>query len=291
MVYTLVRCVWFIELPFKFDISKDVSISEIIFDDISILPIKKKESKYFDSIKVEYKTNINDDLIPKDAYDSHKTIGFKDEVTKKIGFKVNRFVNAYCRQVEKHIINQIFNGDDFITHYQSFIADMDGKVLDGVLSANREVRVLDNNMFNSIIDDIKTQESNIVNEFMRLASCFLENGYFDMAVMNLSMALEAFIKKLVFSKGVTSQDLNEVKGYVEKFFHVGLKKAIGKSLKEDEPDYFEVVSFIHYVRNEIAHGGLLINLEEYKGQNHDDIYNEIDDLIDEVEDIFEWISR
>lgn len=287
----IVKCVWCIVLPFKFTIDKGVNLSKFVVDDISIMPIKTKGSEYFDSIEVEYVTDIQENLLPKDEYDSMRTLDFKKDTTKKIGVKVNYFVNSYYRQVESNIINQIFNGDDFTTHYQMGIFDMEGNPVDGILSSNAGVRVLNKKLIDDIINDINTREKDIVDELMRMAQCFLENGYFDMAIMNLAMAQESFVKTYVFSKGLTVQDVNEVKGYVDKFFHIGLKKAKGQSLKEEMPECFQAVSFINDIRNEIAHGGSIYYIEEFKQKSQDEIYNLIDNLISYVEEVVEWINE
>ncbi|MDD2192842.1 MAG: hypothetical protein PHO12_09945 [Bacteroidales bacterium] len=282
----VVKCVWHIQLPFKFDVKNDVIISEIIIDDVSILFAKSKDSKFYDFINVEYITDIDDTLLPKNNCDFGRTSRFVTEVTQKVGVKVNYFINSYYRQVETHIINQIFNGDDFTTEYEMVILDMEGNPVDSILISNTGVRVLDKSLVDRIINDVNNKDRSIVNEFMRLAACFLENGYFDMTVMNLANALEASIKGYVFSRGISVQDLNEAKGYVEKFFHVGLKKAKGVSLKENMPDYFESVIIINATRNEIAHGGSLQNIKQ---MTQYEIYDVLEDLVDEVDEIIKWI--
>src|SRR5665648_712075 len=190
-----------------------------------------------------------------------------------------------CSGVE---LKEIIYGDDFTTECQMLILNMEGQPLDGVLQSNGGVRALSQRDINRIIEDVNIQEKNITDEFFRMAFCFLENGYFEMSIMNLSMAFESLIKTLVFSHGILVQDLKG-KGFLEKFFHDGLKLVKGASLKESEPNYYETLSIIFDARNEIAHGGRLQNVEYFEELNFYDVYNAVDDLIDDSEEIICWI--
>lgn len=275
-------------LPFKFDL-RNVEDRKIKIEDITIRLIKTKDSDYIDSIEVDYPTWLDDDLIPKDEYDVFKLYEFENKVIKKVGVKVSKFVNAYYRQVENHLINQIFNGDSFTTYYESYILGNDGKIIGSLVNGNCGVRVVEKELYERIIKDINNKNLNIVDEFMRIVGAFIENGYFEMAIINLSMALEAFIKSLVFSKGLKVQDLDG-KGYLDKFFVSGLKKSIGLSINEIDPDYYDAISLITKARNQVAHGSSLYDIVEFKQLSEDEIYDYIQDLIFTVEEIFEAIN-
>lgn len=287
-----VRCIVLLKLPFQFGTEKDLLVGEISVNNVQILPIKAKTSNFYDSLKVEYLTVIEEDYFPLNPLETLKNTDFKQKVIKKIGLQVNKFVNAYYRQVKDRFNNQVFNGDDFTTYYEMVVLDEEGKSIDHtVLTGDNSVRVIDHELYNNIINDIYQNDKDLVQELLRIATAFLEKGYFDMSIMNLSMALEAFIKTLVFSNGVKVQELEAVKGYVEKFFHIGLKKVIGLSMKENMPEYYDTVRIVTDARNTIAHGGSLNQANGFKEANEDELYDIIRHLTYEVGDIVEWAKE
>jgi hypothetical protein len=286
-----VRCLWNIILPFKFGTTEQFEIDSFTVEDITIRPIRTNGSKFYDSIQVVYYTEIDDELVPKDIYDMHRTIELKQNLTRSIGVKVNRFINAYYRQVETHIINQVFNGEDFITSYELRIFDLEGHHIDGLTYFDNGVHLLNKDLVEKINNDINNVHKDMSQEFLRLASCFQENGYLDMSFMNLALALESYIKRLIFFHGLRPQDLYDGKGYVEKFYHVGLKKVKGKSLMEEMPEIYDLVNRINDIRNDLAHGESINNSKYFEGMTMDQIYDLLDDYIWEVEDLFEWINK
>lgn len=273
-------------LPFKFGTSGDFEVDAFVIDNVSIEPIKSEQNQgEYDSIEVECITDIEAAELEDFAGEIH----FRERMTRIVGSKVNRFINSYYREVDRYIVSQLFNGSDFITRYDMMIFDMNGNAVAGAYIANANLRIFDEKAINRINDGINKEEE-ISDKFLRQAACFLENGYYDMALMNAAIALESLIKGYVHSKGVSDQDLSKVvKKYVIRYFHFGLMLSIGKSLKNEEPKLYNSVLEIHSMRNHIAHGKSIYSYNDFKGMNEDELFDIIEYYIDEIEEVFDWI--
>lgn len=95
---------------------------------------------------------------------------------------------------------------------------------------------------------------------------------------------------MVFSAGISSQDLDKAKGYVDKFFHIGLKKVKGFSLLEYNEELFNCIKVITNIRNHVAHGNSLRNFPAFKDWTDEQVFSYIEDLIWNGEDIIDLIK-
>lgn len=192
-----VLCEWIIELPYRFGKSEDYEFKEEQIDDVYIIPISINNKKYYNGLQVKYHTDMPDEIIPKDIYEYHKTFEFKINISKKIGYAINVYNAQLNELLNNFSIGNIFNGEEFTTGYVMRIYNDKNIPFDG-LDAMNSLPVLTKNSYENLLHKINNPNQPLENQFIKLANVFLENGYLDMAIMNLSMSLESLIKKWCF---------------------------------------------------------------------------------------------
>ncbi len=282
---------WLIRLPFQFTIDNKITDFKLEYNNVIITPIISKVTKLFEAIQVEIIEVVLEEELELMKKDFSKKMNFIQYTTRKAGVQASKFIRSYYQIVEKNKISQIYNGNDFITPYKMVIIDEQNIAIFGEIISNSGIRVITPNNLELIRKEILNDDKNIVDELFRMAYRFLENGFFEMAIMNLAMSLESAVKTFVFQHGIKTQDLNSQKGYVNKFYDVGLKLSKGKSLKEEQPEYFEAIETINDLRNEIAHGKHIREVLHFKSMSDEEIFDYLDDLLDYGEDILKWIRR
>ncbi|WP_066320458.1 hypothetical protein [Bacillus sp. FJAT-29814] len=284
-----VLCEWIIKLPYRFGKSEDFEFHPVNIDEISLIPISLQDKNYFNGLKVQYETNMPDEIIPKDLHDYHKTLDFKLTVSKRVGHAVNIYNSSLTSFLNNFTIGNLFNGEDFTTGYIMKIYNDENIIFDG-LDALNSIPVITKEDYNKLIQKVINPHPSVSHQFIKLANVFLENGYFDMALLNLAMSLESLVKKTVYSNGISSHDLVSEKGYVVKFFHLGLKLSKGYSLMEKNKELFNSIKVITDLRNHVAHGNTIKLYSDFKGWSDDMLFSYIEDLIWDGEDIIELIE-
>ena len=285
-----IRCVWRINLPFEFMKEDGFEFDYVKINDIYIKPIESKPSIY-GQIEIYLDTYLPEQFIPFDMYKNiHEKIEYKEKLNKRIGPLVNNFIDKLSNIVNKLPIVQVFNGKGFTTKCSLIILDENGNAIDALYSGT-SFRVVTKKKYEKLkIDAIDNQEK-IEEQFLKFSNIFLQQGYLDMSIMNLSMALESKVKKLVYINGITPKDLLPEKGYLEKFFHRGLKLVLGTSFKESEPEVFEELVFTNDIRDHVAHGNSVITFNPFKGLTKEEIFEQIQGCIYMVDFIFSWIDK
>lgn len=288
-----IKCLCRMKLPFSIGFSNEIEEPICIdIEDISISFIKKENDRFYDMLELTTYCEIEEELIIDDPRDTHKLLPFTRQMIYSFGRAANRFINSYYRTIDCRYISQLSNGDDLTVPYSMIFADEDDKpIIPAIFNGNGDVRVINGKNLEEIKHDVNVVSHDIVEECTRLSKTFLENGYFDMAVINISMASEAFIKRYVFSREIRIKDLEDVKtGYIDKFYCRGLELLKGISLLRKDEEWYRVLREIDDIRNRIAHGGSLHEIKRFKDMEEQEIHDLIDDYIWEVEDIFEWID-
>jgi len=81
-----------------------------------------------------------------------------------------------------------------------------------------------------------------------------------------------------------------VKGDIDKYFHLGLQILSGKSLKEEQHEYYKLLLEINDIRNRIAHGGSMYDLPNLNTKTPEEVYDLIFYFIWNMEDMLDWIK-
>lgn len=197
-----------------------------------------------------------------------------------------KFINAYYRVVDDSYINQLYNGRRINAPYDFLIED-NHKLIFNLSSMDYATGINDATMSEIEHDILSTHD--IVDELLRFSDSFLLNGLFEMSVMNLAMAAEAFIKTYVLSHGIKKQELEDKdsKALIDKYYHKGLKLITEKSLKEEKVTHYRVLRELIEIRNTIAHGGNMYEMINIRGKSNADIYDMIFKLKRNVKNTFE----
>ncbi len=284
------KCIWLLKLPFHLAIGKDIDHNtNIIIDETKLSFTKEKNSNFYEFLKVEVEAIIEDDYFSDNGVTTTEFFHFNKQITHYVGERINKFVNAYYRVIDNLYINQLYNGDSIIVPYYFFIYD-ENKNIKYNLDSMNVARVLDAKSLEKIKSNFSKSEHDIVDELIRYSNTFLENGLFEMSIMHLAMATESFIKTLATSNGIKKQALDSVKGYIDKYFHLGLHILTGKSLKEEQNEYYCILLEINDIRNRIAHGGSMYDLPVLSGKTLEDVYDLIFYYIWNMEDMLDWIK-
>ncbi|WP_167998833.1 HEPN domain-containing protein [Desulfitobacterium metallireducens] len=276
--------------------------SDIVIEEIVIKPWKSSiEMQHYDGFMVIYITHT-------DTPEPNLNLGYEHSflhklyksLAQKVGVVVKDFVNKLFLHMDESFFN-IFDGEDFIIPYGFSIPEL-GFNYD--YSDAKFVYKITQERITLTLNDMRKEQTikDLVREFIRQAEYFHEKGNFEMAIMNLSMASECFISKLLKDKGFPKKKLDkEFRNYESdyektmalEYFHFGFKKAYGKSLLEEKPDLFSVVEAIYKIRNAIAHGDnmydrqiLKINEIKYK-----DMFGFIRTLIFYFDETVNWINE
>jgi hypothetical protein len=176
---------------------------EININDCIINFKKSNGSNYLDLMQIKKEFSIGQEMIEKIKCVTVEFLSFMLELNSTAGKVANKFVNSYYRIIGGVNLINIYNGEDFTVPYEFIILNEDNLVIHKLMcSGNDGAYILDKQKVDNIVKDLEIIKYNITDECIRYANIFLEYGYFDMAIMNISMAMESFIKNFVLSNGV-----------------------------------------------------------------------------------------
>jgi hypothetical protein len=287
------KCDWKLKLPLKFVISKDVESEFTINDDIKV-KLDLFNDRYFENIFV------SKDFEMKDPIDfsgiSSEKISVIDQLTFIVGPEINKFYIVLCQKTHNYYQN-IFNGEDFVIPNAVMIRDEHGKALGGWDSYNVTPGITKDTL-ESVIRDITLNTDVDIPELLILdAQNFISIGLLDMAILCAHIALEVCVKKK-FSKAIFNSDMNfrlfsEIKGnqvFIEKHLVMGPYLVYGKTLKEENVQLFNDIILLDKLRNKVAHEGTALTDTIFQNQTRDEIYNRIELLIDDVEEVILWVN-
>ena len=300
-----VTCVWELKTPFKFGISDDSENPiEIDIETVRIIPLKTKDSDYYDLLKVEYKTFLANELNPtKKVWGIDDFDHFQNEITQIVGPIINRFFDSFYRVLSWSYFNLIFDGKDFILPYTLKIKEFDFLIC--LASAEWSNITIKKEAFEKIIEGSRKKDlshTDIVKEFIRQAENFYYNGSFEVAIMHVSMASESFIKKYIRDRGVSksciarqysNKEFNSSKpSFVEVYYDYALELSTGESLLREKPDCFNSLLLVNHLRNLIAHGNSMYDSKVLKdwGTRYKDMRDIVWVLIQDLIETINWVK-
>lgn len=266
-----ITCRWDIRLPYKVKFPEGID-QPIIIREVKLFFEQNPNQDDFDKLLVECDYDYDGEY---ESGNSDKAIDRRERFYKgavmKAGVIVQEFTDSLFRTLDDSCF-RLFNGEDFIVSYNMECESLNvvyGGDLDGIYTpTNRDMQ--------QAIRDIETRldkgNSNIdvVKEFIRQSEYFHEVGNFEMAVLNLALAGECFIKKYLnknasyykktkyefknYIEMEKSKGISIENSFAEKYFHFILEKEKNISLKMFDENCFKAVDIIIKCRNAVAHG-------------------------------------
>jgi hypothetical protein len=289
-----ITCRWNLQLPYKIRFPEDLT-QPIIIREVK-LSFGQSHQNDFDKLLVECDYEYNGQYDPENNYkETERLDRFYKGAVMKAGVIVQEFTDSLFKNLDDSCF-RVFNGEDFIVPN-----NMECEIMSAGYGGDVDtIYTPTNGDMQQVIRDIETRldkrNSNIdvVKEFIRQSEYFHEVGNFDMAILNLALAGECFIKKYLSSNNVKKIG-SEFKDYsfAEKYFHFGLKKAKDISLKVYDENCFKAVDIIFKCRNVVAHGDDMykINCLKENDIKYENMYDFILLLHDYLIETINWIRE
>lgn len=305
-----ITCRWDLQLPYKIKFPEGID-QPIIIREVKLFFEQKPNQDTFDKLLVECDYEYDGEYDSENNYKEKERLDrFYNGAVMKAGIVVQEFTDSLFRNLDDSCF-RIFNGEDFIVPN-----NMECEILNAGYGGDSNAIYTPTNVdIQQAIRDIETRldkrNSNIdlVKEFIRQSEYFHEVGNFEMAVLNLAIAGECFIKKYInenrgnykkiddgFKDYIEMKKLEGItieNSFAEKYFHFGLKKIKNISLKLSFENSFKAVDIIFKCRNAVAHGDDMFKKKCLieNGIKYEDMYNFIFLLHDYLIEAINWIRE
>lgn len=295
---------WIVELPLFIrtgDKFKKTELTQFSFKikEVDVELLINKNTNYIDRVKIIVEDEYDDSYLPSHQHFEylHK---FYDQITYKAGNTIQRFLDGFSRHTsdENYLI---FDGQDFITEYQA-------EIIPNILSSSgndlneKHYRNFDDENLRYAID-FATKDKTIFDNswyILRDVESNLELGKYEICFLYLAIDVEMMIKSKLsdflndngYFKNEYVMDIQELYGkyprFVEKYFLYGLTLITDKQIDED---IINSVDFIFKVRNKLAHGVNLYDIEILKNNdiNELNIRNYLHGCLNKTKDIHNFL--
>jgi hypothetical protein len=302
-----ITCRWDILLPYQVKFPEGIK-QPIVIREVKLFFEQKDD---FNRLLVECDYEYDGEY---DSGNSDKEIDrrkrFYNGVVMKVGVIVQEFTDSLFRTLDDSCF-RLFNGEDFIVPYnmncEIFSAGYGGDLTGIYTPTFGDIQQAIRNIETRL--DKRNSNIDVVKEFIRQSEYFHEVGNFEMAVLNLALAGECFIKKYLnknsnyyketeieFKAYIKMEKLKGIRienSFVEQYFHFILQKEKNISLKMYDVNSFNALDIIFKCRNAVAHGDdmYIKNCLIESGIKYKNMYNFFGVLHDYLVESINWIRE
>lgn len=299
-----VICEWIVELPLFFRMGSKFKNTELtqyqfMIEDVNIELLINKETECIDRVRIVVEDEYDEKYLP--SYEHYDYLDdFNQRITHKVGSTIQSFLDGFSRYTNDDNY-LIFDGYDFVTEYQ---AEINPNILgsSGHNINEKDHRNFDDECLKHSIDFV-TKEKTLYDKswyILRDAETNLELGKYEICFLYLAIDIEMlfktklskFLKDNGYFKDKHSKSIEDKYGkhatFVEKYILYGLSLITDKQLDED---IIATVDFIFKVRNKLAHGVSLYDIDIIKdyGINQLNIRNYLHGCLNKTSDVHNFL--
>ncbi|MBP8893768.1 MAG: hypothetical protein KBH09_15555 [Saprospiraceae bacterium] len=294
-----VNCI--VDLPLKFlnrnDFKKaKLTKEDFYINDVYVKLITQSDTGIIDKVKIEFSEEYDENNLP--SYEHMDYLSdFHGIVSFKAGTAMQDFLDGFSRSTNDEYY-QIFDGEDFVTPYEFNVSP---NILQGSGNTGNSQTYLDDDILNKSIDFANKKKNmlDIAWYLLRDAEHAMELGKYEISIIYMAITTEMLVtsalSEFLDDYGIFidpyKKEINNIYGgrpsFVEKYFEYGLTLKTDKKMPEDLLGY---VDFIYRIRNKLAHGRQIYDIDLIK-ENEINEYNIRDhwrDFHNKIIDVHNW---
>lgn len=292
-----VHAIWLVILPLQFMVGnrfshKELSLFSFEIDSVKIELLKKKsDANLIDRIRIDLFEEYDDNYFP--PHEHHEYLSnFTNLLTYKAGLASQKFLDGFSRNTDDEN-HQIFDGDDFLTEYDFHI---EPSILTGSANSGEGSYYLDDEILTKSVSFANKRKGVLDNSWylIRDAEHSMELGKYEISLIYMAIeiellitsALNGFLKDNGKFKSKKHEEkikslFGEKASFVDRYFSYGLSLLTDKKISDEVLPY---IVFIYKLRNKLAHGKQLFEIELLKenGINELNIRDYLRDFINNV---------
>jgi hypothetical protein len=296
-----VKVTWIVDLPLKFlnrNNFKKTKLTKKSFSikDVYVELITQSDTGIIDKVIIEFTEEYDENYLP--SYDNMDYLmDFQDIVSYKAGTVIQDFLDGFSRSTNGEYY-QIFDGEDIVTPYEFNVSP---NILQGSGNTGNSQTYLDDDILNKSIDFANKKKTTIDISWylLRDAEHAMELGKYEISIIYMAITIEMLVTSALSDflddNGSFSdhhkKEITDMYGsrpsFIEKYFEYGLALKADKKMPKDLIDY---VDFIYRVRNKLAHGRQIydIDLIIENGINEYNIRDYWHDLHNKAIEVHNW---
>lgn len=295
---------WEVFLPLNFFVGnkfKKAPLSQFVFeiDGVRIELLRKEaDETMINRLRIDLYQEYDERYLP--SHEHHEYLSnFINLVTSRAGVATQKFLDGFSRNTtdEEH---KIFDGDDFLTRYKFRI---EPHIASG--SGNNRGRAynLDDKILTKSINFAKKQKGVLDNSWylIRDAGHSIELGKYEISLIYMAIVSEFLIKSALsrylnnngyFKSPHHEENVKNLFGenasFADRYYLYGLTLLTNKKLPHEVLEY---IDFIYKIRNKLAHGKQLfeINLLKQNGINESNIRGYLYDFLNNVTEVHNFL--
>lgn len=278
-----VHSIWEVSLPLQFVVGNKFSNTELSqfafeIDGVNIELLKEPDANLINRIRLDLYEEYDDKFLPSHEHYEYLS-DFSSLATYRAGLAAQKFLDGFSRNTndENH---QIFDGEDFLTQYKFHI---EPSILTGSGNSGGRSYYLDDEILTKSIDFAKKKKGVLDNSWflIRDAEHAMELGKYEISLIYMAIVVELLISSALNGylkdNGKFKSKVHEAKiktlfgekaSFVDRYFSYGLSLITNKKLSDEVLQY---IDFIYKLRNKLAHGKQLFEIELIKENDIDEL--------------------
>jgi hypothetical protein len=287
-----VKFIWILKLPFSFILDGETNQRYKINEKLSVSYLNAKRTP-IDKMEVKLNWHLSKE---NDKFDMFTIYNDYEKAKAEIGSIINKLYTSLANELKSYLL-KIYNGDDFIVPYVFYIVDNEEKKVLYQLDSASTFRVITNDTMQGLINEIKEDNNKIVDDLIAQSEFHLENGLYDMAIINCHTALEVFLGEFFKNKKPTTpikeemlKELMKSNKLIDKYLHFSSYLIYGRSLEQEDNSLFMSLLDLNSLRNNVAHEGTALTNKRLLGKTNEEVYAIIESLIWNVESAIDWVN-
>lgn len=277
----VINALWIVDLPIRFTVGDhfkktELSIFSFVINDVNIELLKNNEEKILDKVKISLSVDYDDDYLPFiDNVEYYSS--FIKQITIKVGSAIQGVLDGFSKATTDEYY-QIFDGEDFITPCKFYFLSSSESTNNGV-----STYYLDDDKLMESIEFAGKRKNALDNAWylIRDSEHSMDLGKYEISLIYMAISVELLVTSALTDylnekgkfTGEHKRSIELLYGtcpkFVDKYFNYGISLITSKKLPEKT---LEMVDFIYTLRNRIAHGKLLYEID-LMVENNIDIHN------------------
>lgn len=235
--------------------------------------LKNPETALIDKVKIQVTEEYDESFLP--PFENLNYLSsFSNNLTYKAGTAIQRFFDGFSRHTDD-VYHQIFDGEDFIMPYNYSI---EPNLLSGSGNSANGHYYLDDEILNKSIQFANQKKDVLDNAWylLRDAEHSMEMGKYEISIIYMAIMIEFLVISQLSDylddngnykephKTKIEQSYGRRPSFVDKHFRYGLPLITDNKLPEE---VLISTDFIYRVRNKLAHGKPLFEIEVINDNN------------------------